>query len=141
MENSVEKMFEKSSRYKYRFETKKGNVSVEDLWDIPLIHSSGVSLDEIAKSLSRSLKENEEESFVVKRTELNDTLETKLNIVKYIIKTKIDERLLKENQAVIKSQLEKIEMAIEEKTSSEWKEKSLEELQAMKDELKGKHLK
>ena len=70
-------LFEKANKLKVRFETNKGNVTTEDLWDMPLVSTTGFSLDAIAISLNRKLKETEEESFVAKRSKSNTLLELK----------------------------------------------------------------
>ncbi len=54
-------IFENASKTKVRFETSKGEVSVEELWDLSL-----TSLDSIAKVISKELKEASEESFISK---------------------------------------------------------------------------
>ena len=50
-------MFEKASRMKLRFNTQRGVLSVEDLWDLPLIQ-----LDNIAIALNKKLQESKTES-------------------------------------------------------------------------------
>ena len=52
-------MFEKATRLKLRFETVRGYVTTEDLWDIPLSAVNGFCLDTIAKNLNKKLKELE----------------------------------------------------------------------------------
>ncbi len=49
-------MFEEASKLKLRFETTRGLVAVEDLWDIPLIGNNGFSLDILAMISVVSLK-------------------------------------------------------------------------------------
>ena len=50
-------MFEKASRMKLRFNTQRGVLSVEDLWDLPLIQ-----LDNIAIALNKKLQESKTEA-------------------------------------------------------------------------------
>ncbi|MFA5457111.1 MAG: hypothetical protein WC261_05690, partial [Synergistaceae bacterium] len=52
-------MFEKATRMKLRIATGKGNLSVEDLWDLNL-----AQLNEVAKGLNRRVKELGEEDFL-----------------------------------------------------------------------------
>ena len=55
----MEQMFEKASRAKIRFETSKGSLTVEDLWDLPLTSNTGkADLDDIARGLHSQLKEH-----------------------------------------------------------------------------------
>ena len=62
-------MFEKAARLKLRFDTSKGLVTVEDLFDLPLtVRNGGASLDNIAKGIARLIRETETESFVLTTT-------------------------------------------------------------------------
>ena len=90
----MEKMFENATRNKLRFESSVGFLTVEDLWDLPLTSTRKVStLDNVAREVNRQLKAESEESFVVKSTNTQrKLLETKLEIVKYIIQVKLDEQ-------------------------------------------------
>lgn len=90
----MEKMFENATRNKLRFESSVGFLTVEDLWDLPLTSTRKVStLDNVAREVNRQLKAESEESFVVKSTNTKKKdLETKLEIVKYIIQVKLDEQ-------------------------------------------------
>lgn len=85
-------MFQKASRLKLRFDTVAGSISVEDLWDLPLTSRVGhVNLDDIAKDLNRSIGDNEE-SFVDKPAKANTTNQLAFDIVKAIIKVRLEER-------------------------------------------------
>lgn len=128
-------MFEKASRLKLRFITPRGSVTAEDLWDMPLTSRSGMSLDDLAKSLNRALKESEEESFVVKKTEPGNIIELSFDIVKHIIKTKLEEAETRQNAAIKKAQKEKILEIIVEKEDDSLKGKSITALKKMIDEL------
>ena len=75
-------MFRIATREKYRFPY-KGQISVEDLWDL-----SPVQLDTVYKTLSASKKNSTADSLIAARTPEDDTLENKLEIVRYIFETK-----------------------------------------------------
>lgn len=85
-------MFENATRNKLRFETIKGQLSVEDLWDLPLMSSAGrVNLDDIARSLHKQLKNDDDVSFVVTAKKSDATVQLKFDIVKHIIDVKMAE--------------------------------------------------
>ncbi len=86
-------MFEKASRLKLRFETSKGQLTVEDLWDLPLTAREGrASLDEVAKSLHRKLKSDENISFVTPEKAEDETPKLMFEIVKHIISVRLEEQ-------------------------------------------------
>ena len=107
-------LFEIASRKKLRIQTTKGDLTVEQLWDLPL-KSTGLSLDKIAIDLNKQL-ENTSISFV---DEVKDTKSTNtkvlFDIVLYIISVR---------KAEVKAQ--------EEKLAKQSQLKFLEELQAKK---------
>lgn len=130
-EMSENKLFEIAVREKYRFETGDGKlVTVEDLWDLPLT-ANRLSLDDVAKTINRKLKQVEEESFVVTRNREDTVLQNKLDIVKYVISVKIAERDAKVNEQRKRQQNQEIRAIIERKKQSELESKSVEELEAM----------
>jgi len=122
-------MFEKATRQKLRFTTIRGEVSTEDLWDIPLTGKKGFNLDEIAKTLNRAIKDAEEESFVTPVTKSNETLKLKFELVKHIIKTKLEERDLRIQEADKAAHKARILSLIAEKQDDALRGKSLEELE------------
>lgn len=123
-----EMMFEKASRLKLRFITIKGDVTVEDLWDMKLTSRNGFDLDSVAKSLNMAVKESGEESFVVKRNTKNAVLELKFEIVKHIIDVKIAEAEASERAVEIKAEKEMYDGLIAEKENDGRKEMCLEDL-------------
>lgn len=48
---STDEMFQQATRLKLRFSTSQGQLTVEDLWDIPLTSTRNASLDSIAIDL------------------------------------------------------------------------------------------
>ncbi|GAB7037135.1 MULTISPECIES: hypothetical protein [Catenuloplanes] len=90
-------IFEKATREKFRYPSAKGQLTTEQLWELPLTAKSGFSLDEVAKAVNAELKAVDTESFVATETNpAKATLETKLEIVKHVIAVRIaDDRAAK----------------------------------------------
>ena len=128
-------MFEEASRIKLRFETDRGNVSTEDLWDLPLTCDNGVSLDELAKAANRAIRESEEESFVVKQTNKNAVLALKLDIIKRIIDVRLEMVAAQEMEVERKAKKQRIIEVIADKQDDNLKRKSVANLTKMLDEL------
>jgi len=86
-------MFEQASRSKLRFESAKGMLYVEDLWDLPLQSTVGrPNLDDMAKSLFKKIKNSSDEvSFVTASARSNPTTQLMFDVVKHIIDVKMAE--------------------------------------------------
>ncbi len=83
-------IFEQATKQKLRFQTAKGELNVEQVWDLVLQSVSNIDLDNLAKSLKRQLDSLTEESFVnIKESPAKSQLELKLEIVKHIIGVKL----------------------------------------------------
>lgn len=83
-------IFEYAARNKIRFATTRGELSVEHLWDLPLLAKDGFDLNTVAKAMSTALKDLAEDSFVqTERTPEHTRREVRLEIVKHIISDKI----------------------------------------------------
>lgn len=88
-------LFELATRQKLRFESPRGLLTVEDLWDLPM--TGAVSLDTVSKLANRDVKASEEESFVNESTAQSAKALLKLEVLKYIIavrKYEIEQRQL-----------------------------------------------
>jgi len=123
-------MFEKAARLKLRFETTKGFVSIEDLWDLPLT-GNGANLDKIAIALSRQLKDSIDDSFVVKTEKPDSLLQLKFDIVKHIIDVRLAENEASKKRIEKKQQKEKILAIMSRKQDAALEGASLEDLQKM----------
>lgn len=89
---NIENLFQLASRQKFRFQSIKGELTTEQLWDLPLTARGGFNLDEVAKQVAAELKAAGEESFVQKNSNpAKSKLEAKLEIVKHIIAAKLEE--------------------------------------------------
>lgn len=104
-------MFEQATRLKLRFDTPKGQLSTEDLWDLPLTGRGGsANLDSLAIGLNTMLKETSV-SFVNKENNPNITLQLKFDVVKHIIDVRLDEKN-KADMAHLKSEQKQKLLAI-----------------------------
>ena len=128
-------MFAFATKKKIRFETSKGLLSVEDLWDLPLTSDNGrPNLDDIAKGIYKAMKEGEEVSFVKSNAASNaafNVLKTKFDIVKYIIDVKLAEAEAAKKAKEIKARNQRILGLIAQKEDEALASKSKEELLAM----------
>ena len=83
-------LFLQATREKFRFESSKGDLSVEQLWDLPLTSRTGFDLDTVAKAVNANLKSSNEESFVnVSNNPAVSRLQAQLEVVKAIIEIKL----------------------------------------------------
>ena len=121
-------MFEKASRLKLRFNY-KGICSVEDLWDIPL-----KDLDSIYKKFNAQLKAENEESLLNKKTAENELIELQMNIVKYIVETKLNEQQKRKELLEKAAQKQKIMSIISKKQDEHLENMPIEELMKLIDE-------
>ena len=122
-------IFEVATRNKMRFAF-RGLVSVEDLWDL-----STKDLDSIFKTLNTQLKQEKEESLLEVKTQQNEELDTKVQIVKYIVQVKLAEEQARLNARKIKEQKQKILEILSVKEDTDLQNKSTEELTKMLNEL------
>ena len=128
-------IFELATIKKLRFQSKRGNLTVEDLWDIPLKTTvkSDVSLDEIAVELQKTLQNSSVVSFVDKDSKDDVvTVDNKLRfeIVIYIIEKRVamgkQRKLMNERKA----ELETLQSILADRRNEQLKSFSVEELEA-----------
>lgn len=85
-------LFEIATRKAFRFQSNRGDLTTEQLWELPLTSRGGFDLDSVAKAVNAELKSVTEESFVATRVNpRKGDLETKLDVLKHIIAVKIAE--------------------------------------------------
>lgn len=121
-------MFDKATRLKLRFESNKGLLSVEQVWDLSLN-----ALNEMAKSLSRQVKaaETDEEDFIGTKSNVDSELQLRFDVVKHIIGVKLKERDDSKDAAERKANNQVILELIQRKKQQELENKSVEELEAL----------
>lgn len=122
-------IFEYATRNKLRYSSIRGELTTESLWDVPLRSSDGFNLDAIAKVANKAWKDATEESFVpVARTGSHARLETALEVVKFIIETKLAEEAIAKKRAQNKVEKEKLLAILAEKQDGKLSDLSEAEL-------------
>lgn len=122
-------MFEKAVRQKIRFDY-KGQSSVEDLWDIPL-----VGLDEMFKKLSSELSDQKGESLLEVTNPNESALKLKIDLIKHVVKIRLDEQKAREEVFKNKERKQKILSIIAGKQDEELMGKSVDDLNKMIDDM------
>jgi hypothetical protein len=126
---TIEKLFEKATRTKMRFQF-KGLLSVEDLWDL-----TPNELDAIFKNLNGLLKQASEESLLQVKSSSDQELEAKIEIVKHMVNVKLREAEARANAKNLKAQEQKLLAILASKEEEDLQGKSPEDIRAMLDEI------
>lgn len=130
-------IFEQATRKCLRFETIRGPVTVEQLWQMPLQSKNLFDLDSVAKAANAKVKSFTEESFVT--TTNNDPAkaeaELALDVVKHIINTKVAEAAEAAKAAEKQQTRQKILGLMAEKQDEALKGMSMEDLKKQLDAL------
>lgn len=131
---------EKATRYKYRFPSVNGDLTMEALWGLPLSteKSNRASLNDVAKTINRQLKDEEEESFVGEPSANTTMLREKLEIVKRIIEVRKHENVLAVQRSKDRERLETINRLIEQKELETLEAKDIEALKREAQEIRAR---
>lgn len=129
---STSLLFIKASRKKYRFPSKSGLLTVEQLWELPLTSKSGPSLDDTSRRLLQTRKDTQEESLIPSASTTNIQTEDLISITKYVIDTRMAENAAKLEARQVAERKSKIRQIIARK-----QDQALEEMDeaALKREL------
>ena len=84
-------LFINAKRENYQFPF-RGMINVIDLWDLSL-----TNLDSVFKTLNAEAKKSEEESLLNTKSKEDEEISNKIEIVKYIVSVKLDEKKKREN--------------------------------------------
>ena len=118
-------MFDKASRLKVRFDY-RGACSVEDLWDL-----SVQDLDTVYKNLNAKSKAMKEDSLLEEKTQEDEVLQLKIDIVKHIVAVKLQEAEERKNEKERRAKKQKLLSVLEEKQDAQLHDLSPEQLQEM----------
>jgi len=120
-------MYKEASKLKLRFNTPRGVLSTEQLWDLSL-----EDLDKLAVSLKKAYKESGEKSFLVKKSKKDKELKLMFDIALDILTTKVEERDAMREEAETKAFNQKIDEIIAAKKDEELKSLSVKELEKLR---------
>lgn len=123
-------IFEKASRMKLRINSTKGILSVEDLWDLSLD-----KLNNLAKDINRKLREQGEEDFLGNTPSSDAKLSLTLDIIKEIIRVRLEEKSIVEKNAEKKAKKEQLMAILARKEAESLEGKSIEEIRKLIAEL------
>lgn len=126
---TTENLFEMATRNKMRFPSTKGELSVEDLWDL-----SDKDLDVVYKNLKDQEVKSSEES-LLDDANIDPKLTAAIGIVKYIFTTKRNEKLAEKERINKKLAQKKYIDALSKKEDEAIEKMSEAELRAMIDSL------
>ena len=120
-------MYKQLIKDKTRFTTSKGNLSLEQLWDLSINE-----LDTLAVSLQDAYdKSNNKKSFIEKKTTKDKNLKLQLDVVLDILQTKMEEAEVSKTKAENKARNQKIREIIAQKQDDALTKMSLKELTGM----------
>ena len=124
-------MYKFAAQNKLRFESIRGHLTVEQLFELPLKSNSGFDLDTVARTINTELKGVGEESFVEDNSAdpRKKSLEVSLEIVKDVIKTKQEENAARLDKAHRQERKRKILDIMAAKQDEKLTSASLEELE------------
>ncbi len=126
----MQNIFEYATRNKLRFASVRGELTIEQLWDVPLRSRDDFNLNVIAKTTSKALKEISEENFVeTTKTAAHTRLEISLAVVKYVIEVRLSDEADAATRAERKLEKEKLLGILAEKQAGKLSELSEKDLQ------------
>ena len=124
-------LFEQASRLQLRFPSAKGDLSVEDLWFLPLQSETGkVNLDSLAVAQSKKLDDDGHMSFVSTDKKSDPTEQLRFDILRHVIDVLVAERKRAAEAQDIAKRKQLLRSIIAEKQEKATTEKSVDELQA-----------
>lgn len=122
---NTENQFVNATRKKYRFQSNKGLLTVEDLWELNL-----AALDSIAVDLDEKIQKAGRKSFIERRSPSTTDDATKLDIVKFVIETKQTEADAAKVRAEKANQREFLKSLLEKKQIAQLENLTPEQIQA-----------
>ena len=132
-------IFEQATRQALRFPSARGDLTTEQLWDLPLQSKSQFDLDTVAKTVNAALKGVAEESFVsTTNNPAKDKFELMLEVVKHIIAFKVKQAEDVRQAQARRDERNKLLGVLADKQDEALKALTPEQIEARLKELDGK---
>ncbi len=129
-------IFEYASRNKLRFVSTRGELTTEQLWDVPLRSKDDFNLNAVAKVANEAVKAANEENFIeVARTAAHTNAEIVLGVVKCVIEAKLADETAAKARAGNRLKKERLLAVLAEKQDGKLSELSERELKKQIAEL------
>lgn len=129
-------IFEYATRNKLRFTSSRGELTVEQLWDVPLRSNDVFNLNVLAKAANDAVKAVNEENFVeTSRTPAHTRVETAFEVVKHVIEVKLSDEAAAKKRADNRIKREKLLTVLAEKQEGKMSEMSIASLKKQIAEL------
>ena len=123
-------VFELASRKKVRFDTHMGQLTVDDLWDLPLTSKTGrLNLDDMAREFHARKEAAGETSFVETSSNKDESAELGFALVKHVIDVKILENKANKDAKAKADERKKLLGILSNKKDEELEGLSVEEIE------------
>lgn len=122
-------IFEFATRNKLRYPY-KGVISTEDLWDLDV-----TQLNEIFKTLKAEERKDKEESLLATQSKKDVILATKIDVIRHIVNKKLDEAKRASAEKERADRKQQLMGILADKQNEELRNKTVEELRQMIDEI------
>ena len=119
-------IYKQAIRQKLRFQSEKGALTTEQLWDLNIN-----DLDKLAITLKDESEKSERKTFLSKKTDENTVSKLKFDIVYDVLTTKMDEVEIALKAKTAREHNQKIEAIIAKTKEVALSNKSIEELEKM----------
>lgn len=125
-----ENIFEYATRNKLRFTSTRGELTVEQLWDVPLRSRDDFNLNTVAQAANKALEDASKANFVEKTKTIEHARREKaMALVKYVIDTKLAEEEAAKTRLARKQEKEQLLQALAEKKAGKLTEMTEKELE------------
>lgn len=123
-------VFEKATKKQLRFNTTRGLLTTEQLWQLSL-----QDLDTLGMAIKKEIKESSEETLLSTTKRVNPTEQLKLDVIVRIIEVKQKDAEARAKRVEKAGKLQQLQQLAATKENEKFNEQSLEEIQKQIAEL------